>query len=92
MKKKSKAKPTFDVSKHILVPKHTKITKKEQQELFEKYKISHAELLKIHKDDPAIAHLSVEEGDVIKIERLGDIQSPVAGEYIFYRGVIDAEK
>lgn len=92
MKKKTKSKPTFDISKHILVPKHTKLTKKEQQELFNRYNITHAQLLKIYKDDVAIAHLELEDGDVVKIERKGELQSPTAGVYNFYRGVVDAQK
>ena len=93
MKKSAKkSKASFDVLKHVLVPEHIKLTKKEQNELFEKYKITHSQLLKIRADDPAIVHLNVEEGDVIKIVRKGSLQSPTAGEYLFYRGVIDAQK
>ena len=71
--------------KHVLVPTHLKLTQKEKQELFEKYNISLKELPKISKRDPAIRHLDVEDGDIIKIVRI----SPTAGEAIFYRGVID---
>lgn len=71
--------------KHVLVPTHIKLSQKEKQELFEKYNISLRELPKISKRDPAIRHLDVEEGDVIKVMR----QSPTAGESVFYRGVID---
>ena len=70
---------------HVLVPKHSKLTQKEKQELFEKYKISLKQLPKISTRDSAIRHLDVEEGDVIKIVR----NSPTAGESVFYRGVID---
>jgi DNA-directed RNA polymerase subunit H len=70
---------------HVLVPKHSKLSQKERQELFEQYKISLKELPKISTRDPAIRHLDAAEGDVIKIVR----KSPTAGETVFYRGVID---
>jgi len=75
------------VIKHVLVPTHIKLTQKEKQELFEKYNISLKELPKISKKDPAISHLNVDEGDVIKIIR----KSPTAGETVFYRGVVDVK-
>ena len=74
----------FDVTKHVLVPKHTKLSQKEKENLFEKYDISEAELPKISKKDPAIAHLKVKSGDVIMIER----ESVTAGKAIFYRVVV----
>lgn len=72
------------VKSHVLIPKHIKLSEKEKKELFEKYNISLKELPKIKKNDPAIAQLNAEVGDVIKIIR----KSPTAGEAIFYRGVI----
>jgi len=78
-------KKKYDVGKHVLVPEHTKLSDKEKKELLERYHISLKELPKIKKKDPAIAHLSIKEGDVIKITR----KSNTAGESIFYRGVIN---
>lgn len=72
------------VTKHVLIPKHTKISEKEKKELFERYNITLKELPKIKKSDPAIASLNAKAGDVIKIER----DSPTAGKAVFYRGVI----
>jgi len=71
--------------KHILIPKHTKISEKDKKALFKEYEISLHELPKIFVKDPAIAHLSLKQGDVVKIER----DSRVAGKISFYRGVID---
>jgi len=79
-KKKKKA----NVGNHELIPKHKKLSKKKKKELFEKYNISLRELPKITKDDPAIAKLDAEEGDVIKITR----KSETAGKTVYYRGVI----
>ena len=76
---------TFDITNHLLVPKHTKISDKEKKDLLAKYKINLKELPKIKKNDVAIAKLGAKEGDVIKIVR----NSPTAGEAIFYRGVVN---
>jgi len=81
MKKKD-----FNVTKHLLVPKHAKLSDKEKNELFERYNASETELPKILKTDPAIKHLKVEAGDIIKVER----KSHTAGEAAFYRVVVNA--
>ncbi len=73
----------FKVTDHILVPKHSKLSEAEKKKLFERYNISLRELPKISKKDPAIQHLNVKLGDIIKITR----QSQTAGEAVFYRGV-----
>jgi len=73
----------FDVNKHYLVPKHSKASDSEKQELFKKYGISERDLPKITVRDPTIAKLNVKEGDVIKIER----PSPTAGIAVYYRAV-----
>ena len=76
----------IDVSKHVLVPKHVKISEKEKKELFEKYNVNLRELPKILKKDPVIKHLNLKQGDVVKIVR----KSHTAGESVFYRGVVNA--
>ena len=72
------------VKKHILIPKHIKLSDKGKKELLEKYHISIKELPKINNDDPAICDLNEKAGDIIKITR----KSRTAGEALFYRGVI----
>jgi len=47
--------------------------------------VTEKELPKIFSTDPAIRHLNVKKGDVIKITR----KSPTAGETIYYRVVIE---
>lgn len=73
----------LDIQKHSLVPKHTKISEKDKKALFEQYNISIKQLPKITRNDPAIAHLEVKPGDIIKISR----SSATAGKSIYYRGV-----
>ena len=72
------------VTKHVLIPKHSKLSEKEKKELFERYNITIKELPRIKESDPAIASLKVKPGDVVKIIR----NSPTAGTAVFYRGVI----
>jgi len=74
----------FEVSKHVLVPKHSKLSEKERKELFEKYAIDLPNLPRIFRSDPSIQHLDVKEGDIVKIFR----KSPTAGEINFYRRVV----
>jgi DNA-directed RNA polymerase subunit H len=76
-------KQKFDVTKHVLVPKHSKVSDKEKKELFEKYGISLIQLPKILKNDPFVDALGAKPGDVIKITR----KSPTSGEAVFYRSV-----
>ena len=74
---------TFQVKNHILVPKHTKLSAKEKKEVFERYSLELRDLPRVLITDPAIQHLGVEEGDIIKIVRT----SPTAGKSMFYRRV-----
>jgi DNA-directed RNA polymerase subunit H len=78
-------KTKFKVDKHILTPKHTKLSDKEKNALFEKYKVTSKEMPKIFKTDAAIRELGAKPGDIIKITKI----SPTAGQSIFYRVVID---
>ena len=78
-------KPKFKVDKHILTPKHIKISEREKTQLLEKYHVTSKELPKVQKTDSAIKELEAKPGDVIKIMR----KSPTAGESFFYRVVSD---
>ena len=77
-------KPRFDVRMHSLVPKHTKLTQKEKEELLQKYHLTLGQLPKISKDDAAIQPMGAKPGDVIKILR----PSVTAGEAVYYRVVV----
>jgi|TARA_Y100000310_G_C20544346_1_gene744870 DNA-directed RNA polymerase subunit H (RpoH/RPB5) len=76
----------IDISKHILVPKHTKLSDEEKKELTEKYNIALRQLPKILKSDAAIEKLAPETGDVIKITR----KSHARGEIDYFRVVVNA--
>ena len=74
-----------DVSKHQLVPKHSKLSDAEKQKLLERYSVSIRELPRIIRKDSAISKLSPKAGDIIKIERV----SKTAGVSQYYRVVAE---
>ena len=78
-------KKKFKIDKHILIPKHSKLSNTQKEKLLEKYNISIKELPKLLRTDPAIVSLDPKPSDVIKIVR----KSPTASEAIFYRVVVD---
>ena len=84
-KKTDKTEAMFDISSHVLVPKHTLLTEEEAQEVLEKYRIKPYQLPYIKRSDPAIRDSKAQIGDVVKIIR----QSNTAGEAIVYRYVIE---
>jgi DNA-directed RNA polymerase subunit H len=75
-----------DIKKHVLVPKHSKISEKEKGDLFKKYNIGIESLPIILKTDPAIEDIETKPGDVIKIVR----KSATAKTAVFYRVVMNA--
>jgi len=84
-KKKSKSIDGLDVSNHILVPKHEKCSETEKKAILKKYNITIKDLPKISVNDASISNMDLQPGDLVKISR----SSPVAGESMFYRVVIE---
>lgn len=72
-----------DPTKHELVPKHVLLSDKEKEDLFARYQITIFDLPRIEKDDAAIMHLTVKNGDVVKIIK----KSKTAKEAVYYRGI-----
>jgi len=70
---------------HIDVPKHQIMTRKEAEEVLEKYHCKATELPFIFGNDPAIVGLGVKPGDMIKVTR----KSATAGESFYFRYVIE---
>ena len=66
---------------HILVPKHELCNEEELKKILSKYNIRKQQLPKISIKDPAIAHLGLERGILLKIER----KSRTQGKSTFYR-------
>lgn len=67
---------------HIFQPKHSKISKKEEEELLLKINISKTQLPKIKSTDPATPE-GANIGDIIKIERKDEEDI-----FVYYRVVI----
>ena len=73
------------VPHHAYVPKHEIMTKKEAEEVLQKFNCNATELPLIFVDDPAILGLGVKPGDMIKITR----KSGTSGESLYYRYVVE---
>ncbi len=73
------------VPDHVYVPKHEIMTKKEAEDVLQKFNCIPTELPLIFVNDPAILGLGVKPGDMIKITR----KSATAGESIYYRYVVE---
>jgi len=72
----------FNITKHVLVPKHELVNDEEGKLIIEKYSLkTKYQLPHILKTDPMSKYLGLKSGDIIKIQRT----SPTAGEYIAYR-------
>ena len=57
-----------DVSKHTLVPEHSRLSEAETEAVLEEYDIKRTDLPRITASDPALP-ADAEPGDVIKIVR-----------------------
>tara|TARA_Y100000310_G_scaffold336368_1_gene420682 strand:- start:1231 stop:1476 length:246 start_codon:yes stop_codon:yes gene_type:complete len=77
------AKKKIKIDKHILIPKHVKVSDKEKSQILKKYNSDLKDFPRVVKTDAAVEKLGVKAGDIIKITR----SSPTAGEAIFYRVV-----
>jgi DNA-directed RNA polymerase I, II, and III subunit RPABC1 len=74
----------FNITKHILVPKHIKMTEDEIKTIMDKhYMVSKSSFPVMNRDDPIARYLNLSSGDVCKIIR----KSITSGEYISYRVV-----
>jgi DNA-directed RNA polymerase subunit H (RpoH/RPB5) len=71
---------------NVLIPVHIKLDESQVVELLKKYSLEDtSKLPKIKKNDPALAELGCEVGDVVEIKR-----SSFAGEGIsYYRVVVE---
>lgn len=75
----------FNVTKHVLVPKHTKCNDEEINELLKTYNLlTKVQLPLISRDDPVIRYYNYKPGDVIKITGTKMSFNP---NYEFYRTV-----
>ena len=76
-----------DISGHVLVLKHTKLSEQSAEKLLRDYNILRKQLPVIHKSDPAISNMDdVSPGDIIEIAR----KSETSGNSKYYRVVVNA--
>lgn len=74
----------FDITEHILVPKHEIIDNKETEEVLKRFHCKTGDLPKILDTDPMAMKIGAKPGDVIRIKR----SSPTAGYANYYRLVV----
>ncbi|MBS3095278.1 DNA-directed RNA polymerase subunit H [Candidatus Woesearchaeota archaeon] len=74
-----------EITKHSFVPKHTKLTPEEVEELLKIYNITLKQLPKISSKDPAIRDIEASKSDVFKIIRVSKTNKEAA----FYRVVVN---
>jgi len=78
-------KKKIDITNHVLMAKHEKLSEAVANKVLEKYNISKKQLPIIFTKDPAIKHLEAKSGDIIEITR----KSPTTHISKFWRIVID---
>ena len=74
----------FDITQHILVPKHTILSDEEASDVLKKFNISAVQLPAIKISDPVIKALNADAGKIIKIER-----KTQTGKIDYYRVVVE---
>ncbi len=74
----------IDVRKHLLVPKHEKLSEKEKEEVLKEFNSRAEDFPRILKRDAALLGINVKFGDIIRITR----KSATAGQTVFYRVVV----
>ncbi len=73
----------FNITHHVLVPKHILLNTEEENEVLSKYNTTKAKLPKILKSDPVARYYGMKTDQICKIIR----KSSVSGETIYYRVV-----
>lgn len=71
----------FNITHHEFVPKHSILSKEEENEVLDKYSTTINKLPKILKNDPIAKYYGMKPNQICKIIR----NSPEVGDYIYYR-------
>jgi DNA-directed RNA polymerase I, II, and III subunit RPABC1 len=74
-------KMTFNITKHIFVPKHIILSREEEEEVLEKYQATKSKFPKISITDPVAKYYAMKPDQMIKILR----NDPEVGVSISYR-------
>ena len=83
VKKAVKENPSFNITKHTIVPKHRIMSEKEVEALLKTYNISIQQLPLLKEKDPVVEAIGAEVGSIIEIKRDG----PTNSSYFFRRVV-----
>lgn len=75
----------FDLTEHVLVPKHEIISEKEEKKILKEFNIKIDQLPKILNTDPIAVSIGAKSGQVIRIER----ESQTAKKAVAYRIVVE---
>lgn len=70
---------------HNLIPTHELLSPGESQLILDNYTVTREQMPKILITDPAIKHLQIKAGDIIKIIR----RSKFIGNSVYYRVVVE---
>lgn len=71
----------FNVTKHVLVPKHERISEQEKNELLKQLRVRGNNLPFIKIDDPVSKYMGLKKGDVVRIHR----NSQISENSTYYR-------
>jgi len=81
----SSEKKDIKITNHVYQPKHEILSKKDAEEVLNKYNTKPSQLPYILINDKGLEDLDVRPGDIIKITRT----SLTAGESVYYRYVVE---
>jgi len=87
-RKKAEEELPFKVSDHLLVPKHELMPPDEAREILKQYNSTPHEFPYLLSTDPSAKAIGAHPGDFVKITR----RSETAGETVYYRFVVEAER
>jgi len=84
----SKERPEVNIFESELVPRHEILGEEEKARLLEQFHITPKQLPRIKLDDAVVKSIGAKKDDIIRIVR----NSPVGGEYFYYRLVTGEHK